>query len=181
MEQDGPGSACIGQRRSVSRLRCAIRFSVAITSLNAPDKRPAVNLRADSRHSLAAALKEAYSSYRAATFGRWQLVRSQREPGLDSDDGKITQNRNGRPTDSQNPNRMFELTDKGHPFMEDSVAAGHPFYLQLWHYAVHGPNQSLPESLCRWRTRPRGRPRGACDRPRQRPARRDQSGAPSPQ
>ena len=140
--------------------RYAITFGMTTTSLNAPDKRTALNLRADSRHSLANALKQANSSYRAATFGKWQLVRSQRELGFDRDDGKITQNQDGQPTDPQNPKRMFELTDKGNRFMEDSVAAGHPFYLQLWHYAVHGPNQSLPESLDRWRARPRGRLHG---------------------
>lgn len=52
---------------------------------------------------------------------------------------------------------MFEITEKGNRFMEDSVASERPFYLQLWHYAVHGSNQSLPETLERWNARPLGR------------------------
>ena len=137
--------------------RYAITFGMTTTSLNAPDKRTAARLRADSGHSLANALKQANSAYRAATFGKWQLTRTQRELGFDRDDGKITENQDGESPDPRDPKRMFELTEKGNRFMEESVASGHPFYLQLWHYAVHGSNQSLPETLERWREQPQGR------------------------
>ena len=137
--------------------RYAITFGMTTTSLNAPDKRTAVRLRAESRHSLANALKQADSSYRTATFGKWQLARSQRELGFDRDDGRITQNQDGESTDPRDPKRMFELTQKGNRFMQDSVEDGRPFYLQLWHYAVHGSNQSLPETLERWQARRPGR------------------------
>ncbi len=137
--------------------RYAITFGLTTTSLNAPDKRTAVNHRGLARHALANVLKEADPSYRTATFGKWQLSQSQTELGFDSDDGWITQNQDGESSDPQNPKRMFELTSKGNEFMQESVAAGRPFYLQLWHYAVHGPNQSLPETLDAWRARPGGR------------------------
>ena len=137
--------------------RYAITFGMTTTSLNASDKRTARYLRADSGQSLASVLKRADSSYRTATFGKWQLVRTQRELGFDSDDGKITQNRDGESPEPRDPKRIFELTEKGNRFMEESVASARPFYLQLWHYAVHGSNQSLPETLSRWRQRPPGR------------------------
>ena len=137
--------------------RYAITFGMTTTSLNAPDKRTAARLRADSRHSLANALKQANSSYTTATFGKWQLTRSQRELGFDRDDGRITQNRDGESPDPRDPKRMFELARKGNRFMQDSVEDRRPFYLQLWHYAVHGSNQSLPETLDRWQSRPPGR------------------------
>ena len=137
--------------------RYAITFGMTTTSLNASDKRAARYLRADSSQSLANALKRANSSYRTATFGKWQLVRTQRELGFDSDDGKITQNRDGESPDPRDPKRIFELTEKGNRFMEESVASERPFYLQLWHYAVHGSNQSLPETLSRWKERAPGR------------------------
>lgn len=137
--------------------RYAITFGMTAVSLNAPDKRTALRLRADSRHALANALKRANSAYRTATFGKWQLVRTQRELGFDRDDGKITQNQDGESPDPRDPKRMFELTEKGNRFMEESVASGRPFYLQLWHYAVHGSNQALPETLARWRTQVPGR------------------------
>ena len=137
--------------------RYAITFGMTTTSLNAPDKRTAARMRAESRHSLANALKHANSSYRTATFGKWQLTRSQRELGFDRDDGRITQNQDGESPDPRDPKRMFELTQKGNRFMQDSVRDGRPFYLQLWHYAVHGSNQSLPETLERWQARPPGR------------------------
>ena len=137
--------------------RYAITFGMTTTSLNAADKRTAARLRADSRHSLANALKHANSSYRSATFGKWQLTRSQSELGFDREDGRITQNQDGESPDPRDPKRMFELTEKGNRFMQDSVEDGRPFYLQLWHYAVHGSNQSLPETLERWQARPPGR------------------------
>lgn len=137
--------------------RYAITFGMTTTSLNAPDKRTAIRLRAESRHSLANALKQANASYRTATFGKWQLTRSQEELGFDRDDGRVTQNQDGESPDPRDPKRMFELTQKGNRFMQDSVEGGRPFYLQLWHYAVHGSNQSLPETLERWKARPPGR------------------------
>ena len=137
--------------------RYAITFGMTTTSLNAPDKRTAARLRADSRHSLANVLKKSNSTYATATFGKWQLSRSQRELGFDRDDGRITQNRDGESPDPRDPKRMFDLTQKGNRFMQDSVEDGRPFYLQLWHYAVHGSNQSLPETLKRWQARPQGR------------------------
>lgn len=137
--------------------RYAITFGMTTVSLNAPDKRTALRLRADSRHALANALKRANSAYRTATFGKWQLVRTQRELGFDRDDGKITQNQDGESPDPRDPKRMYELTEQGNRFMAESVASGRPFYLQLWHYAVHGSNQALPETLARWRTQVPGR------------------------
>ena len=137
--------------------RYAIMFGMTTASLNAPDKRTAAHLRTDTRPSLANALKQANPAYRTATFGKWQLVRSQSELGFDRDDGMITQNQDGESPDPRDPKRMFELTDKGNRFIEDSVKSGSPFYLQLWHYAVHGSNQSLPETLGRWQSRTTGR------------------------
>ena len=137
--------------------RYAIQFGMTTVSLNAPDKRTAVRFRAAPSHSLANSLKRANSAYQTATFGKWQLVRTQRDLGFDRDDGKITQNQDGESPDPRDPKRIFEITEKGNRFMEDSVASQRPFYLQLWHYAVHGSNQSLPETLERWEIRPLGR------------------------
>lgn len=137
--------------------RYAILFGMTTTSLNAPDKRTARRMRGEARHSLVNSLKAANSSYVAATFGKWQLIKSQRELGFDRDDGKITQNQDGESPDPRDPKRMFELTEKGNRFMEESVETGQPFYLQLWHYAVHGSNQSLPETLGKWQGRRPGR------------------------
>ena len=137
--------------------RYAITFGLTTASLNAPDKRTAARHSAQPGHSLANALKGAEPSYRTATFGKWQLFQTQAELGFDRDDGRITHNQDGQSTDPGDPKRMFELTRKGNRFMEESVAEGRPFYLQLWHYAVHGANQSLPETLQAWRGRPRGR------------------------
>ena len=137
--------------------RYAITFGLTTTSLNAPDKRTAARHRGEPGQSLANALKRADPTYRTATFGKWQLHQTQAELGFDRDDGRITQNRDGESSDPGDPKRMFELTRKGSQFMEESVAAGRPFYLQLWHYAVHGSNQSLPETLDAWKDRPTGR------------------------
>jgi arylsulfatase A len=52
------------------------------------------------------------------------------------------------------PKLMFSMTSRGGDFMERSVKAGKPFFLQLSHYAPHGPYQSRPETLKKYETIP---------------------------
>ena len=114
-------------------------------------------MRGEPRNAVADALKSAEPSYATATFGKWQLYKAQGELGFDLDDGRITRNRDGESPDPNDRKRMFELTRKGNRFMESSVANGRPFYPQLWHYAVQGSNQSLPQTLAAWQGRQPGR------------------------
>ena len=62
----------------------------------------------------------------------------------------------GRVQDTcDDPKRMFSITQSGLDFMERSVSARKPFYLQLSHYATHARFQSRPETLKKYENDPR--------------------------
>ncbi|GAA4885672.1 sulfatase [Ferrimonas pelagia] len=83
--------------------------------------------------------------YATALLGKWHIGREDHAGrfGFDQHD-EATQNDNqGTP---QDPKEIFSLTQRGIEFIEQSVNANQPFYLQISHYAVHSPTQSRPES-----------------------------------
>jgi arylsulfatase A-like enzyme len=59
------------------------------------------------------------------------------------------------PLPPDDPKRIFSITLRAHGFMEEQAEAGRPFFMQLSHYAVHVDHQALPQSVERWRARPR--------------------------
>ncbi len=87
--------------------------------------------------------------YATALLGKWHIGRGDHagNHGFDVHDGSTENHSNGNSAD---PKEIFSLTERGIRFLEESVKAGNPFYLQLSHYAVHIPIQSLPESIKRF-------------------------------
>ncbi len=86
------------------------------------------------------------SGYATAYFGKWHLGTAGPEKhGFDVSDG-ATGNEDGNTADPANPKDIFGITKRGSDFMEKSVKAGRPFYVQLWHYAVHDTLQSLQKT-----------------------------------
>ncbi len=127
--------------------RSALQMGRTSTSLNAVDK-DADNWNAPPADSIANALKRANPSYRAAHFGKWQWPAPYTPDamGYDASDG-VTMNADGTSQDPNDPKLTFSITDRAEAFMEEQVAEGHPFYLQLSYYATHGPNQALASTL----------------------------------
>jgi arylsulfatase A-like enzyme len=85
-------------------------------------------------------------TYATAHFGKWHL--SGGGPGAHGFDRHDGETANGGPGDygDPDPKNIFGVTNRAMGFMEDSVAAGRPFYVQLSHYAVHGPTRTLRSS-----------------------------------
>ena len=90
-------------------------------------------------------LKRASSDYRTAHFGKWDSRFDEVSPedmGYDVSDGK-TGNRtggnrgSGGPAAKDDPKLVFGITHRACDFMERESAAGHPFFVQVSHYAVH--------------------------------------------
>jgi arylsulfatase A-like enzyme len=99
-------------------------------------------------------LKQA--GYATAWFGKWHLGGDGPEAhGYDESDGP-TGNQDGNTNDADNPKDIFGITRRGISFMEHSIDADKPFYLQLWHYAVHGPVQTNPKTEESYASRPAG-------------------------
>jgi arylsulfatase A len=91
-------------------------------------------------------LKSLNSDYLAAHYGKWHLKTNGPENhGFDRSDGN-TDNIDGIGT-TNNPKKIFSLTDSAVAFMQDAVQENRPFYLQLSHYAIHTTFESTPSSF----------------------------------
>lgn len=98
-------------------------------------------------------LKEAHPAYRAAHFGKWHLAGGgPGAHGFDAGDG-ATGNRDGNLAENlpDDPKQAFGITRRAIRWMEAQARAGHPFYLQVSHYAPHKVIQYRSESLARFR------------------------------
>jgi arylsulfatase A len=113
-------------------------------------------------------LKSVSSDYRAAHYGKWDL-RSDIFPediGYDESDGD-TGNNNGDMNSSKetkwtdlflnnDPKRMETITKRAVNFMERQVKTGHPFYLQVSHYATHVDFQTREETYQKYLQKKKG-------------------------
>lgn len=91
--------------------------------------------------------------YTCAHIGKWHMRGDPGEEGYAVHDGD-TSNTPGNtvgsakrlPDDLTDPKLMFSVTEKAIGFMEDQVKQGHPFYLQISHYAMHEGRECLPKT-----------------------------------
>ena len=90
-------------------------------------------------------LKQANPAYRTAHFGKWDMRFDDVTPeemGYDVSDG-LTGNGtgggkgSGGPSVQEDPKLIWGITERTGTFMEDQTSAGHPFFVQVSHYAVH--------------------------------------------
>jgi len=95
--------------------------------------------------SLPRMLKRANPAYRTAHFGKWDSRFDQVSPqdmGYDVSDGKTGNGTGGNkgsggPAAKDDPKLVFGITQRACAFVEEESAAGHPFFVQVSHYAVH--------------------------------------------
>jgi len=99
--------------------------------------------------------------YRSAHYGKWHLDSDPGSEGYEEHDGNVNNNPGTTledvtviPPDFTNPKRMHGITDRTLAFMEKQQQAGHPFYVQLSHYAQHEPRECLPASRARYQDHP---------------------------
>lgn len=103
-------------------------------------------------------LKAHNPAYRAAHFGKWHLGGGGPASfGYDVSDG-ATGNAEGSAKDNlpDDPKKIFSTTRKAIAFLQAQARTGHPFYLQLSHYATHSLNQSRPATTERFQKAPKG-------------------------
>ena len=86
------------------------------------------------------------AGYRTAHYGKWSPGPS--TDGLDfftETDGNFG-NGEGALDEPGDPKQIYGITDRASAFMEESVEANQPFYIQLSHFAPHTPAHALPET-----------------------------------
>jgi len=94
--------------------------------------------------------------YATAHFGKWHLAGGgPGNHGFDQHDGDTG---NGGPGlyEDPNPKDIFGITNRTIAFMEQQCTAGRPFFVQLSHYAVHGPSKALDSTGTACAERPPG-------------------------
>lgn len=114
-------------------------------------------------------LKAIDPGYRTAHYGKWDMRAHffPEDAGYDESDGN-TGNGNGNVfTDKDekwtrtflrgDPKFMFTLTGRATNFMQRQVRTGHPFYLQLSHYATHVDVQAQPDSYTKFGKKAKGK------------------------
>ncbi|VGO15682.1 Choline-sulfatase [Pontiella desulfatans] len=94
--------------------------------------------------------------YATALLGKWHIGQGDDAGmyGFDYHDGATGNETHGSESD---PKEIFSLTERGIKFMKQQVEAGRPFYLQLSHYAVHSPIETLKESGDKFEKLPAGK------------------------
>ena len=122
------------------------------------------------RLTIPRALKAVDPRYVAAHFGKWDL-RTDLAPehlGYDESDGNTRNTVGSEGTGfskvdkwtrygvTDDPKRIFSITERAGDFMKRASDAGRPFYVQLSHYAVHVDMQTRRASLEGCEARPRG-------------------------
>jgi len=103
-------------------------------------------------------LKSIDPDYVAAHFGKWgeDMGATPEEVGYDESDGPTTNEDGGLSSillryfiwrESEDPKRMFSITERALGFMEQQAKKGRPFFLQLSHYATHLDMEARPETI----------------------------------
>lgn len=92
-------------------------------------------------------IKSNFLEYRTAHFGKWHLAAGgPQEHGYDASDGETT-NREGNQNIVGNPKDIFGITNRGVSWMKEQVKSGHPFVMQLSHYATHLQMEAKKETI----------------------------------
>jgi arylsulfatase A-like enzyme len=89
-------------------------------------------------------------AYRTGHYGKWHLNSNGPEAnGFDFGDGSTSNNVGDQEggISQSDPKKIFELSVKAIDFISDANAEGVPFFLQVSHYAVHGPIEAKQTTI----------------------------------
>ena len=109
--------------------------------------------------TIAERLKAHNSAYVTAHFGKWHLNGGgPRAHGFDAGDGATGNREGGLKTNlPDDPKRAYSITRSSVNWMNEQVAQGKPFYLQVSHFATHLGYQSKPETTAQLESRKPGK------------------------
>lgn len=92
-------------------------------------------------------IKSNLPEYQTAHFGKWHLAAGGPQAhGFDTSDGETT-NSEGNHNLEGNPKDIFGITSRGITWMRKQVESGHPFVMQLSHYATHLGMEAKSETI----------------------------------
>jgi arylsulfatase A-like enzyme len=122
---------------------------------------------ADEKLSFAEAMKK--TGYQTAMYGKWHVSGFDKQgsgneggvsPAMQGFDDVLEHPagalRKHFKDDPQDPKYMFSYTRRAMAFAEKCAKQDQPFLIYLAHHAVHGGNQSRPETLANYKQKPQG-------------------------
>lgn len=158
-----PAAICTPTRRSILYGQSAIRQGdeAGFAARYHPDKHDFL--------TIPLMLKQVNEQYKTAHFGKWHIQGEffPEDVSYDESDGN-TNNSGGNMFEdkadkwkktffSGDPKKADQITSRGINFIKRCVSSGHPFYLQLSHYATHVDIQAKTEDYDRFSDKPRGK------------------------
>jgi arylsulfatase A-like enzyme len=157
-----PCALCCPSRRSILFGQTPMR--------QGDDERFSANYHPDRKMQLTIPLllKSIDPAYQTAHYGKWDLRADifPEDVGYDESDGN-TGNKNGDVSSDKNtkftalflnndPKRIETITGRAVNFMDRQVESGHPFFLQISHYATHVDIQTREETYQKYRQKKKG-------------------------
>jgi arylsulfatase A len=117
--------------------------------------------------TLAKEIKKANPLYKTAHFGKWGMDSDPKTLGYDKSDGPTKNkdgyfNYNSRELQwgnniSEDPKKIFTITESAIDFIEENVQQKTPFYLQLSHYAIHSDLMMRQKSFDKYSKKEKGK------------------------
>jgi arylsulfatase A-like enzyme len=159
---------CAPSRYSLQFGKSAARLNMIRVQMNTDHINHATKL------TIPKILKKVNSKYVSAHYGKWGMGVSNPKLdisfgvhpsvlGYDYSDGKTTNKDGGfQPPEwkfstSNDPKKIYSLTQRSISFMEQQVKSKNPFFLQLSHYAVHSNIEATTHSLEKYKLKKKGR------------------------
>ena len=157
----GSAPVCAPSRYSIQFGQTPARLQMIRVGMNTN------HIEHNSSNTLVKQIKKTNSSYKAAHFGKWGMDSDPKSLGYDKSDGP-TKNKDGffdydsrelqwGNNISEDPKKIFSITEKAIDFIEENAQKKTPFYLQLSHYAIHSNLMMTKKSYEKYSKKEKGK------------------------
>ena len=157
----GSAPVCAPSRYSIQFGQTPARLQMIRVGMNTN------HIEHNSSNTLVKQIKKTNSSYKAAHFGKWGMDSDPNTLGYDKSDGP-TKNKDGffdydsrelqwGNNISEDPKKIFSITEKAIDFIEENAQKKTPFYLQLSHYAIHSNLMMTKKSYEKYSKKEKGK------------------------
>ena len=157
----GSAPVCAPSRYSIQFGQTPARLQMIRVGMNTN------HIEHNSSNTLVKQIKKTNSSYKAAHFGKWGMDSDPITLGYDQSDGP-TKNKDGffdydsrelqwGNNISEDPKKIFSITEKAIDFIEENAQKKTPFYLQLSHYAIHSNLMMTKKSYEKYSKKEKGK------------------------
>jgi len=139
-----------------SPTRHSIQFGISPAKLRITHNSAVHKQFCDPSLALANLIKRADARYLTAHFGKWHVSVEPETCGYDESDGCTTNKEGNNSRNPKDPKRTYEVTERAIGFLEKTVGAMRPFFMQVSYYADHLKFMSSPAMQQKYEALPSG-------------------------